>query len=57
MTNKVLEFMIDILRIGNKAVKKAQDKNRRNGIPNVYAKNGKAVFELPSGKITTVSPF
>lgn len=57
MTNKAYEFLIEMLRIGNKAVKKAQDDNRKKGIANVYAKNGKPVFELSNGKFTTVSPF
>jgi hypothetical protein len=48
---------MDLLKIGNKAVQKAQEKNRKKGIPNVYAKNNKAIFELPNGKMTTVNPF
>ena len=42
-----------ILRIGNRAVKKAQENNRKKGIPNVYCINGTIVFELPNGEITT----
>ena len=57
MTNKAYEFLFEMLRIGNRAVKKAQDRNRKKGIANVYARNGKAIFELPNGKITTTSPF
>jgi hypothetical protein len=57
MTNDLYKFFLEMLRIGNRAVKKAQDKNRKNGIANVYAKNNKLVFELPSGKITTSNPF
>ena len=57
MTNKLYEFFMEMLKIGNKAVQKAQEKNRKKGIPNVYAKNCKAIFELPNGKITTVNPF
>jgi hypothetical protein len=57
MTNKTFEFLLEILRIGNRAVKKAQDKNRKKGIANVYVKNEKIYFELPNGKLTTVSPF
>ena len=53
MTNLSLE----ILKIGNKAVKKAQEKNRQKGIPNVYCINGKIVFELPNGKLTTKYSF
>ena len=57
MTKKSFEFFLDILRIGNRAVKKAQDKNRRRGIPNVYVQNSRLVYELPNGRITTVNPF
>lgn len=57
MSNRAYEFLVEMLRIGNRAVKKAQDRNRKKGIANVYSKNGKPIFELPNGKITTVSPF
>lgn len=42
-----------LLKLGNRAIKKAQENNRKNGIPNVYSLNGKIVFELPNGEITT----
>lgn len=42
-----------ITKIGNRAVKKAQEENRRKGIPNVYSINGKIVFELPDGNLAT----
>ena len=38
--------------VPNKAVKKAQENNRKNGIPNVYCINGKIVFELPNGEVS-----
>ena len=57
MTNKSFEFLLDILRITNRAIKKAQEKNHRKGIPNVYVKNHKLIYELPNGKMTTVNPF
>ena len=57
MTSKLYEFFLEMLKIGNRAVQKAQANNRKKGIPNVYAKNNKVVFELPNGKITTVNPF
>jgi len=57
MTNKLREFVFEIMQIANKAVAKAQEKNRKLGIPNVYAKNGKPIFVLPNGKITTQNPF
>lgn len=42
-----------LLKIGNRAIKKAQENNRRKGIPNVYSINGKIIFQLPNGDITT----
>lgn len=47
------ELSDKILRLGNIAVKKAQENNLKNGIPNVYCINGKIVFELPNGEFTT----
>ncbi len=43
----------ELLKLGNRAVKKAQENNRKNGIPNVYCINGKIIFELPNGELTT----
>ncbi len=36
---------IEIERIGNRAVRRAQEENRRRGIPNAYSRNGKLYFE------------
>ena len=47
------ELSKEILKIGNRAVKKAQENNRKNGIPNVYFINVKMIFELPNGELTT----
>ncbi len=46
-----------LLKLGNRAIKKAQDNNRKKGIPNVYCINGKIIFELPNGEITTQYSF
>ncbi|MBO6181274.1 hypothetical protein J6O86_06280 [bacterium] len=46
-----------LLKLGNRAVKKAQENNRKKGIPNVYCINGKIIFELPNGEITTQYSF
>jgi hypothetical protein len=50
------QFASEVIRIGNRAVKKAQEENRRLGLPNVFTKNGKLYYELPNGEITTESP-
>ncbi|MBR1424806.1 hypothetical protein IJ579_04505 [bacterium] len=47
----------ELLKLGNRAVKKAQENNRKNGIPNVYCINGKMIFELPNGELTTQYSF
>ena len=48
---------IEIQRIGNRAVRKAQEENRKLGIPNVYSHNGTIYYELPNGELTTNDPF
>ena len=45
-----------MLRLGNRGVKKAQEENRRLGLPNVYAIEGKPVFVMPNGEIRTERP-
>ena len=46
----------ELLRIGNRAVKKAQEENRKKGIPNVYSYNGHIYYELPNGELTKEDP-
>jgi hypothetical protein len=50
----LLEEMVLQLQIGNTAVKKAQDKNRRLGIPNVYSIGGKIVRVTADGSVVTL---
>lgn len=45
------EWAAEIVRIGNLAVRKAQEENRRLGLPNVYSRNGKLIYEMPDGSI------
>ncbi len=42
-----------MLRLANRGAKKAQEENRRLGLPNVYSIEGKTIFVLPDGKIKT----
>lgn len=44
-------------RIGNRAVQKAQEENRRLGIPNAYSHHGQLYFEWPRGVLTQDDPF
>ena len=54
---EIYQDAIELQRIGNRAVRKAQEESRRLGVPNVYSLNGKLYFELPSGEITDKNPF
>lgn len=57
MRKEDYEILIKIARIGNRAVKKAQEENRQRGLPNVYSKNKRLYYELPDGTITMENPF
>ena len=50
------ELRNDIIRIGNRAVKKAQLNSLKKGVPNVYMLNDKIFFQLPDGEITSKVP-
>lgn len=47
---------LELLRIGNRAVKRVQEENRKKGIPNVYNINGHLYYELPNGELTKEDP-
>ena len=57
MKKEVFEKFFKMTRIAKRAIKKTREENRRLGLPNVYSKNGKVVYEMPDGTITTKSPF
>jgi len=54
---EMLREMIELKRIGTQSAWKAQEENRRLGIPNAYSRNGTLYFELPDGTITQEDPF
>ena len=41
---------LEFLRIANRAAKRAQEENRKKGIPNVYSFNGHIYYELTKNK-------
>jgi hypothetical protein len=47
----------ELLRIGSRAVREAQEESRRLNVPNVFSHNGTLYYELPDGTLTTVDPF
>ncbi len=56
LTKDNYESFMKMTNIFQKAVKNAQKRHRELGIPNVYSKNGKTVWELPDGSVTTERP-
>ena len=56
MKKEDYEMLIKVTRIGNRAVKMAQEENRKKGLPNVYSKNKRLYYELPDGTITMQDP-
>lgn len=47
----------ELRRVASTAVAKAQDENRRLGVPNVYSINGRIYYELPSGELSLNDPY
>jgi hypothetical protein len=53
MTIDDYKLVDDITRIYNRAIAKAQEENRRLGLPNVFYRNGRLIYEMPDGTIKT----
>jgi hypothetical protein len=51
------EKVQELIRIGNRAVRAAQEENRRLGVPNVYSINGVLYYELPNGELSQTDPY
>ena len=51
LTPETYEKALEYQRIGNRAVRQAQEENHRLGLPNIYSRNGKIIYEMPNGKI------
>jgi len=56
MKSSLYQWMLEVFKIGSRAMDKAQEENRRMGLPNVFSRNGKIYYELPDGTITTKPP-
>lgn len=48
---------VEFRRIASRAVRRAQERNRKLGIPNAFSRNGRIYYELPSGELTEEDPF
>ncbi len=47
-----LEQAIRFTRIGNRAIKRAQEESRRLNVPNVFLHNGVLLYEKQNGELT-----
>ena len=47
----------EMVRIGKRAVRRAQEESRRLGVPNVYSINGIIYYELPNGELSREDPY
>ena len=47
----------ELIRIGRRAVRRAQEESRRKGVPNVYSINGLIYYELPNGELSRDDPY
>ena len=54
---RTYEFAEEVARIGNRAVRRAQEESRRLGVPNVYSINGILYYELPNGELSRKDPY
>ncbi len=57
LDKELYEQAIEFERIGNRAVRKAQEESRRLGVPNVYSINGTIYYERPDGTLTMEDPY
>lgn len=51
ISRETYERMTEFVRIGNAAVREAQAENHRLGLPNIYSRGGKIIYEMPNGDI------
>ena len=51
LKTETYEKAFEFQRIGNRAVREAQKENHRLGLPNIYSRNGKIIYEMPDGEI------
>lgn len=40
----------------NKAIQEVREDNKKQGLPNVFSRNGQIFYEMPDGEITSESP-
>jgi hypothetical protein len=54
---EIYEKVQALTRTGKRAVREAQEENRRLGVPNVYSINGIIYYELSNGELSRTDPY
>ena len=57
LSPEIYKWAHEMQQIANRAARKAQEENRKKGIPNVYSFNGHIYYELPNGELTKTDPY
>jgi hypothetical protein len=57
VSDEALRRAEEVVRIGNEAVRAAQEESRRLGVPNVYSIDGILWYELPNGELSRNDPY
>ena len=58
LRSEIYENTLKFLRIGNRAVRRAQEESRDMGVANVYSHtDGTLYWQLPDGTITYEDPY
>jgi len=51
--NQIRKKVLEMKLIGNTAIHKAIEENRKLGIANSFSRNGQLYYEMPNGSIRT----
>lgn len=54
---EIYQRAIEFKQIGDQAIRKAREENKKLGIPNACSRDGRLYYELPNGKLTYKNPF
>ncbi len=57
LPSEIYQQAVEFLRIGNEAVRKAQQESFEAGIPTVHSLDGRLYWRLPDGEITFEDPW
>lgn len=55
LKSETYESVLEFERIGNRAARQAREENHRFGLPNIYSRGGKIIYEMPDGEIIVKS--